>query len=230
MCRGWEVPPVSVLFQEVLAVSGYVKYFIVILLIMLLSGITSAQGDLDNDGIPDDADPETIVTADTMLESGVYSFQNLIISNSANLTLNSNTSYDGFKGVRINVANLRIDPTSRITANAKGYSSSESYSGVPGEGPGGGGLYGGGGGYGGRGGTPLGGSVYGSALQPVDLGSSGSGWAAGDGAGLVALLVPALVPLPDAGPPGARLPGLPAPLARDRSIMASPLSEPLGHS
>ncbi|MDD1701220.1 MAG: hypothetical protein LUQ04_10595, partial [Methanoregula sp.] len=105
-----------------------VKYFIIILIILLLTGITSAQGDLDNDGIPDNIDPDTVINASTTLNAGEYTFLNLIITNDARLTLESNSSFSGFKGVIINANNLRIDPSSTLFADDMGYG--------PGQGPG----------------------------------------------------------------------------------------------
>jgi len=94
----------------------------------------------------------------------------LIVTNSATLTIQSDLSAEGFKGVLIHAQNIQIDPTSRISADATGYAI----------GPGTGDDFGGGG-YGGEGGSGWGyscypgcgdgGSTYGSALHPTDLGS-----------------------------------------------------------
>ena len=123
--------------------------------------------DLDNDGVPNIEDPETVVLINKTLEVGEYTFKNLIITNNSVLTLNSDTSLEGFKGVKINAENLTIDSNSSISADKKGYPA--------GEGPGAGGCQAGGG-YGGRGGNAgsnPGGSVYGDLFHPTDLGSGG---------------------------------------------------------
>lgn len=134
------------------------------------------QHDLDEDGIGDVCDLETVVPTNKILEAGEYIFKNLIITNNSVLTLNSNTSLEGFKGVKIIAENLTIDPTSSISADGKGYPA--------GQGPGAGSGYGGGS-YGGKGGIGYygdhSGPTYGSALAPVDLGSGG-GIGAGGGA------------------------------------------------
>ncbi|MCD6528247.1 lamin tail domain-containing protein [bacterium] len=133
--------------------------------------------DLDKDGIIDSYDPETIISFNTELEAGEYTFKDLIITNNAILILNSSTTLEGFKGVKIIADNLSIDAGASISANGKGY---------PGDqGPGAGEKIreiravvdkGGGGGYGGKGGnqgSAQGGLPYGSLTEPKDLGSGG---------------------------------------------------------
>ena len=59
----------------------------------LIEGFTvegEAHGDLDYDGIPDSVDPETIVNASALLNAGEYTFLNLIITNNASVTVDSN--------------------------------------------------------------------------------------------------------------------------------------------
>ncbi|HOW34233.1 MAG TPA: hypothetical protein PLN32_07230, partial [Methanoregulaceae archaeon] len=134
-----------------------------VIFLCIASGPAYAQGDLDNDGIPDDVDPETRVTLNSVLSAGEYQFEDLIVTNGSILTLESNVTFEGYKGTLIHAANIRIDTGSVISADAKGYM----------DGPGAGEAYSGGG-YGGRGGDAggyLGGAAYGSALQPTDLGS-----------------------------------------------------------
>jgi len=151
-----------------------------------------AQGDLDEDGIPDAEDPETIVTTSEELQAGEHTFLNLVITNGSVLTLKSDPALPEFKGVKINAENVTIDSTSVISADGKGYGT--------GSGPGtgaGSGYQAGGAGYGGKGGKSAtgvaGGPTYGSATEPVDLGSGGGrdgfGNPGGVGGGAIRLVV-----------------------------------------
>jgi len=161
--------------------------------------------DLDKDGIIDSYDPETIIINSVSLEPGEHSFKDLTIENNAELVLNSNPSFEGFKGVKINAQNLFLKTGSSISADGKGYPVGKGY----GEGKikitGGGSCsgynritYGSGGGYGGtggRGGYPgcdgeiiEGGFFYGSLEKPMDLGSSG-GNQGGAGGGAIIIKV-----------------------------------------
>lgn len=97
-------------------------------------------------------------------------------------------------GSTIIAGNVVVDAGGRISADGQGYACP---SGGTGTGPGGGGVGNGsgGGGYGGRGGRTrylgAGGSVYGSSVFPVDLGSSAGGtfYRSGDGGGAIRLEV-----------------------------------------
>jgi hypothetical protein len=116
--------------------------------LITFAGVASPS-DLDGDGILDSEDPETIISTNITLDAGEYTFKNLVITNNSVLTLNSNTSLEGFKGVKINAENLTIDEGSSISADGKGYPAGEG----PGAGrPGPNSWYGSGGGYGGKGG------------------------------------------------------------------------------
>jgi len=105
------------------------------------------------------------ISSNTTLEPGTYTHDNVLITNGAILTCNG--------AVTLNAASLSVDAGSTISADGKGF--------LSGQGPGAGGANGAGGGYGGKGRShagSLGGSTYGSALAPVDLGSGGgaTGW------------------------------------------------------
>ena len=97
----------------------------------------------------------------------------MLITNNAVLTLNSNTSLAGFKGVKITADNITVEAGSSISADGTGYGSCA--------GPGAAtrctGYGGAGAGYGGKGGNSFyndgAGPTYGSAMEPTDLGSGG---------------------------------------------------------
>ncbi|MBU3918787.1 lamin tail domain-containing protein, partial [Patescibacteria group bacterium] len=78
--------------------------------------------DLDNDGIIDSFDSITIISQDTWLTAGEYSFKNLEITNQASLFLLSDVDLTGFKGVKIIAENLVIQANSFINADNNGYS------------------------------------------------------------------------------------------------------------
>jgi len=144
---------------------------------------------LDNDGTGDACDAETLIVNDTVMPAGEYTFRNLRITNNAVLTLKSNTSQAGFKGVKINADNIIVETGARINANGQGWAASSgngqgymaqwSYSA---NGKTWAYRWGGGAGHGGKGGnsdvSTTGGKAYGSAAAPVELGSGG-GLAAG---------------------------------------------------
>ncbi|HYN44925.1 MAG TPA: right-handed parallel beta-helix repeat-containing protein, partial [Candidatus Limnocylindrales bacterium] len=107
---------------------------------------------------------DIIITSNTILNSGNYTYGNLTITNNATLVFNGS--------VILNATYLTIDAGSSISSDGKGYGA--------GSGPGAGnsnfGAGGAGGGYGGEGGDSQGangGPTYGSSLAPVDLGSGG---------------------------------------------------------
>ncbi|HNQ26251.1 MAG TPA: hypothetical protein PKG69_05960, partial [Methanoregulaceae archaeon] len=91
----------------------------------LFTTIVGAAGDLDGDGIADDLDPETIVTVHSILSAGEHLFQDLIVTNGATLTVESNRTGEGFMGTSIQAGEVRIDTTSSITATGKGYPQGE---------------------------------------------------------------------------------------------------------
>ncbi len=115
------------------------------------------------------------ISTDTTLGAGEYNYDNLVVTNNAVLTLESDPkSSNNFKGVKLNAVNITIDSGSSISANGKGYD----YTG-PGSSTGtaAGASYGG---LGERGALPT--STYGSAKDPTDLGSGGYGYTHGGGA------------------------------------------------
>lgn len=165
-------------------------FFVWLFLTVFVSGGAFAQGDLDEDGIPDAEDPETLLTTSKELEAGEYTFLHLVIANASVLTLSSDPDLPGFKGVKINAENITIGPTSSISADGKGYGAAS------GPGAGGSGWGGGaGGGYGGKGGEGYaypGGLPYGSAIEPVDVGSGGGNsyaYPGSPGGGAIQLIV-----------------------------------------
>ena len=62
--------------------------FYLIVLFLSLAGSAFAQSDFT-------------VSTNTTLDAGEYTYKNVLITNNAVLTLNSNTSLAGFKGVKI---------------------------------------------------------------------------------------------------------------------------------
>lgn len=118
---------------------------------------------------------DMLIDSNTIWESGTYTYENISITGGSTLTCNGK--------VTINANNLTVDAGSSISADGKGY--------FIGEGPGAGGKLGGGGSYGGKGGDGYykGGSTYGSAIAPVDLGSGGGLWGGGLGGGAVKLVI-----------------------------------------
>jgi len=104
------------------------------------------------------------IDSDTTLVAGEYNYDNLIITNNAVLTLDSNRdSLDPFKGVKINAVNITIENGSSISAQSKGYAN----------GPGTYAENSPGASYGGTGDKNISTSIYGSATKPIDLGSGG---------------------------------------------------------
>ena len=172
-----------IILKKITALFG-ILVMIACLNIFLVGFVSAAPGNLDNDDLADNIDPDTIVSSSATLPAGEYSFRNLTITNNAVLTLNSNTSLSGFKGVKIEALNLIVDAGAAISADGKGYPANQ------GSGVGqfyilechrgyGGSSYGG---IGGNGYYAPGGPTYGSALNPVDLGSGGRDGEPGGGA------------------------------------------------
>jgi hypothetical protein len=116
----------------------------------------------------------TTIDKDTTLLAGEYTYDNLVITNNVTLTLVGDpTSANTFKGVKITAVNITIDAGSSISADGKGYDHT---------GPGSSSLDAGAsyGGLGERGALPT--STYGSAREPISLGSGGYGYFHGGGA------------------------------------------------
>ena len=142
--------------------------------------------DLDGDGIVDSLDPETIITQDITLAAGEYTFKNFIINSDVTVTALSDSSLEGFKGVKLIAENITLNSNSYLTADYNGYES--------GFGPGicktddsVGGTYGG---LGGRCEDTT--KVYGDLFNPIDLGSGSSkieNRRGGSGGGAIALEV-----------------------------------------
>ncbi|MCM2338831.1 MAG: hypothetical protein NDI62_00015 [Burkholderiales bacterium] len=117
----------------------------------------------------------TIIDVDTTLVAGEYNYDNLIVKNNATLLLESNVdSVNLFKGVKINAKNITIENGSHISADAKGYQDGpgapiveESFAGAS---------------YGGAGDRNVGAPIYGSAKEPIELGSGGVNYYKGGGA------------------------------------------------
>ena len=142
-------------------------YFLFILLaIPLLSRAEATAFDINNNGILDSQEQEVVLESSFLLPAGVYTFNNLVISNNASLTaLSDVNSLSTFKGVKIIANNLTISSGSTINADGKGYGNSS------GPGSGGQNFYNFGASYGGVGINNIATSTYGSATAPLDLGS-----------------------------------------------------------
>lgn len=123
-----------------------------------------ASSDLNNNAIPDSEESELVVSADTSLAAGEYSFNTLRVAASSTLTLMGTTTPSRtFKGVKIVARNVIVESGAAISANYQGHQTN---------GPGSptviqtGASYGGQGNWGGV-------ATYGSATLPLDLGSGG---------------------------------------------------------
>ena len=84
------------------------------------------QTDIDGDeisdgGISDAVDTATIINTNVTLSAGAYVFKNLIITNNAVLTLKSDASPDGFKGVCITADNIIVQEGSSLYIDGMGY-------------------------------------------------------------------------------------------------------------
>ena len=117
----------------------------------------------------------TVVGGDTCtLNSGTYTFDNLTIQAGGTLNFGGNPSTN--QGVTINANNLTVNSSGKISADAAGYLGTLGIGGGPGGGNPPNPIWtGGGGGYGAQGqnGDAAGGSIYGLAINPTDLGSAG---------------------------------------------------------
>ncbi len=133
-------------------------------------------------------------------EGSSHTYRNVYVQNNSTWTWTPyyTTDTDGVGGI-LNVTNFTLDSGSTIASNALGYAGGVNQcDDGRGPGPGLGGCFGqsgGGGAYGGAGGasiTKAGGSTYGSASAPLDLGSGGGassgGGDGGIGGGAIAVL------------------------------------------
>ena len=140
---------------------------------------------------------DLIVNTNTVLPAGTYTYNNVIVTNNATLTLQGDTT--GGTGVTINANSVQVDMGSKIISDGQGYV------GTGGDGAGVGGGKGGywvgaGGGYGGLGGNAYdghsGGVAYGSVIEPSALGSAGGAgvngstyYAGGNGGGAIRFVI-----------------------------------------
>lgn len=136
-------------------------------IVNILDAVTTlAYSDLNGNGTADSDEEEVVVLSNASLPAGEYRFNNLVITASSTLTLMSNlTASTTFRGVKITARNITVDSGSSISVDMQGYDQSISGPGVA--------IYPGGASYGGAGHGNTATSVYGSATQPTELGSSG---------------------------------------------------------
>lgn len=135
----------------------------------------SNNGSNNSNNNPAPNQNDRVINSDTTFSAGEYNFNNLTITNNAKLTLDSSPdSSDSFKGVKINAVNITIEQGSSISADGKGYqdgpgipSATNYYAGAS---------------YGGVGIINELTSTYGSAKEPIDLGSGGTNTYRGGGA------------------------------------------------
>jgi len=135
----------------------------------------------------------TIGGGSTVTVSGVVEVtaNSAIVLQAANNAAQVNGQWAG-AGSTITAGSVEVDQGSSINADGQGYTGGAS---APGNGPGGGSSGGFGGSYGGAGSGNAASTTYGSPLQPVDLGSAGSGWcsygcySSGAGGGAIRLIV-----------------------------------------
>jgi len=133
------------------------------------------------DELPPEEDPVELATftidENTTWSAGEYNYENLVITNNAVLTLEGDPeSAENFKGVKINVVNLTIAEGASISADQKGYGPNQGPGAVQDTSP----VSNPGAGYGGA--SSNDGVTYGSAIEPIDLGSGGAGLNHGGGA------------------------------------------------
>jgi hypothetical protein len=131
--------------------------------------------DLNNNQIADKDEEEVESSLDQFLLPGEYRFNNLVILGNSTLTLKGDpSSLNDFKGVKIYAKNITIKEGSLMSADKEGYGQDS--------GPGRGEERNQGASYGG---ISLGSSqdaTYGSAKEPIDLGSGGAANHSGGGA------------------------------------------------
>jgi len=109
---------------------------------------------------------DLIIDSNITLTPGEYFYNNLTITNNAVLTLEGDPlSTNSFKGVKINATNIIVDAGSKISADGQGYVSGLGSNTASDHGSS----------YGGRGGGDLAKDIYGSATEPLDLGSGAEG-------------------------------------------------------
>lgn len=135
------------------------------------------------------------ISGTTVTVVGEHAFGNVELVNGAVLTHRKTTQTEAF-GLQLSVWTLAVDATSRIDVTGLGYLGgnkaglaevAHTVGFAPGASSGAGGSYGGLGGDFSGNGAAAPNPVYGSFLNPVDLGSGGGGWggAGGDGGGRV---------------------------------------------
>lgn len=135
------------------------------------------ESDLNQNGISDSTESDVVMSSSATLPAGEYNFNNLTVTNYAILTLEGDVnSSEDFKGVKINANNLTVELGSTISADGKGYLAGP---GAPDT------NYEAGASYGGMGGGINPSSVYGSSLEPIELGSGAQGHRGGGAIRLV---------------------------------------------
>lgn len=158
-------------------ISVLLLFLVAILGLAHIAKANVLTSDLNGNSIPDHEEPEVIVSTSQFLNAGEYNFQNLTITNNSTLTLKGDSlSPLVFKGVKINANNLTVDSGSNISANGQGYGS---------DGPGYTPSFTSqiiASSYGGKGGGNTDASIYGSSLNPTQLGSGMGPGAKGGGA------------------------------------------------
>ena len=133
----------------------------------VIPAMTVATSDLNGNSIPDSQENDVVINSNTSLPAGEYHFNNLTITNNSQLTLAGDPTVSGaFKGVKIVANNITIDSGSSISADQKGYAQNS--------GPGTSSDFSLGASYGGLSYDGANYSItYGSAAEPIDLGSGG---------------------------------------------------------
>lgn len=140
-------------------------------------------------GAPTAFAADLTISQNTTWSSGLYIYDNILVTNNATLTLQSNSTTG--EGVTLNAVNLTVEPGAAISGSGQGYARDT------GPGTGSYGPFGSGGsGHGGAGGngrSGVGGVGYGSIITPNELGSGGKSYsysaAGGAGGGLIKINV-----------------------------------------